>query len=91
MVFAERANLVWVQSALQSILIGYRVAVRKVGRAHYYNLVPHRLTHIRHFGSRCAMSGHVLMSFQVYCERMLAQPVQLDGFVHQNVSIPRVI
>lgn len=74
MILTERANLELMQSALQSAVVGYRVAVRKVGRTHHYTLEPHRLTHIRHRRSRC-ISGHMLMSCQVYSELMLAQPV----------------
>ncbi len=53
MILAERASLEQVQSALQSAVIGYRVAVRKVSRTHYYRLLPQCPAHIHHQSSGC--------------------------------------
>jgi hypothetical protein len=79
MILAERASLEQVQSALQTAVVGCRVAVRKVSRTHDYRLLPHRLAHIHHHSSGCNyVWTHATMSFQMYHERMLAQPVQLD-------------
>ncbi len=87
MLVSERVNLEEMQCALQATVIGYRVAVRKVRHTHYYTLVPHHLLQTHQRGSRCAMSGHMLMSCQVYyAEHMF--PVQLHWFVHQICAFP---